>query len=250
MQAWHVKQSVIDTLPDAILLHTAELLLLNSPPAVLRFCWASKSLHERLHPILVAAMQRRLRWLPALTHGMKVSSSRCLTFVGIPSRGGWACGELLPPSGRWSWSMDCSSAGICVGVGDASGTTAWGFRLAGDRRRFCFSRGPDGDVLETAIPGLRTKAYNTTSAPTLLLCTLDADAGTFTLQHGVNGVAFQIKHEHGLPRGALRPWCRLFARRGDRIGYLSKWLILNSGGEWCETRGGIVPQPACANESR
>ena len=214
---------MLEDLPDALLFLIADcLLFLNDVPAVLRWCSASAALRQRMQPSKADAERRMMQW--EHTHGMKVSNFFSsgesvaiprgkLTFVGMPSVGGWGSGPLLPAHGKCKWtfvvranvSITTSSTRaarhalqegvppkLLVGVCNAEATASWGVDILAGASCRCVpgANGKFAELRVVSVPApealLHSEFTGISGAHLIVTCVLDATSGTFYVDTGTH----------------------------------------------------------------
>lgn len=223
----------LGALPDALLLHVADQLMDTSLPDCVSLCSrVSKALSTTLAPALQDASSRQLFWVSALTHGYKICESKSmLTLVGMPNSDMLcAAGTLLPASGIWRWTLQSYSVNskFLFGVCDAECNSGWGLdKSAGSS--FRWQRNPDGSASLRPLAKMASLGMGISDSSAKFGCEFDCQKGTLKLT--------SMKHWEGawidtmtlmvmnVPIGVrVRPWARIYARRGDRVRLDERWL--------------------------
>ena len=129
--------SLLIELPDDLLAHVVALLLDTEIAAAVRLLKTAKVLRSKLAQIqhqIHAAAARRMWWDPALTSGHGIEDDG-RTAICERTMHTWAASNLLPTSGRVSWTVEMTSqsgthneTGICDGVNTCAWTIDMGSR--------------------------------------------------------------------------------------------------------------------------
>jgi hypothetical protein len=129
-------QSQVLELPDELLHHVMDRLLVSEPPGIVRFASACKQLHVRLEEEKQAARRRQHRWLPELTQpGVSLSDGdrTAKRTCDSVARHFYTKGRILPLTGISTWTVriDHGKTAI-IGVSDVADSRpchCWGLAM-------------------------------------------------------------------------------------------------------------------------
>ena len=228
--------SLLSELPSELFHIVALKVLERALPSVLSLSSTCSLLYQRSLSVRRQAQARALLWDLGLTTAVALSSCRrSVTAIGSASGHAWACASILPADGQCMWRVridesDLNLGVLMAGVCNCEGTHGWGL-FPFDGKLLRRSRHTNGVVDFNSPPpegfpdGYGTQLmFDACGKPTnlqgravgaLVEFYYNADCGALSFR--VDGGPHSPLVNGFPPNTHLRPWVRVYQRKGDQI---------------------------------